>query len=500
VITEASPVTGANRARNPKVREWLESFQPRLLINNQWVPAKSGKSFETIDPTSENVLCLVAEGDKADVNEAVTAARRAFEEGAWGRSSPHERARSLRRLAGLIEDHDDELCELESLDTGMTVSTARAFLALAVECLYYYAGSAPLIQGETMPSEPTSFYYSLRQPLGVVGAIIPWNGPTISTIWKIGPALASGNTVILKPAEQAQLSALRLGELALEAGLPDGVLNIITGYGPGAGSSIAEHPGVDKVTFTGSTEVGKKILAASAGNLKRVTLELGGKSPNIVFPDANLDDAVPASLAAYSVLAGQACVAGTRLFVQRECKDEFVGLLADHTSKMKVGDPLEIETTMGPLASKEQFDRVRDYLNTGKEEGATARVGGDIMGGRGYFVQPTIFDDVDNSMRIAREEIFGPVVSIIPFTDEYDAVLQGNDTDYGLGAAVWTRDVSCAHRVARQLKAGSVWVNNYLTLDPTMPFGGFKQSGIGREMGAHWYEHFTEQKAVFVKL
>jgi acyl-CoA reductase-like NAD-dependent aldehyde dehydrogenase len=334
----------------------------------------------------------------------------------------------------------------------------------------------------------------------VCGAITPWNGPVSSALTKVGPALAAGNTAILKPAEQTSLSAIWLAELAVAAGLPEGVFNVITGYGPGAGSSLVEHPGVDKVSFTGSTEVGKRILQASAGNLKRVTLELGGKSPNIVFADADLDKAVPMSLAAFSLLSGQACVAGTRLFVQREVKDEFVDLLVTHAAGIKVGDPLDPESTMGPLASKEQYDRVLGYMEVGRREGATARAGAEAMDGPGYFVQPTIFDDVQNSMRIAREEIFGPVVSIIPFSDEHDAVLQGNDTDYGLAAAVWTRDVSRAHAVARQLRAGTVWVNSFFDFDPTMPFGGYKQSGYGRELGLDWHLDYTQEKAVFVRL
>jgi acyl-CoA reductase-like NAD-dependent aldehyde dehydrogenase len=490
----------SSQARNPKVREWLDAHEPVLLINNEWVPAKSGKTFETINPSTEQVLGLAAEADKADIDEAVKAARAAFTSGPWSKTSPHDRARILRRFAGIIEDHADELAELETLDNGMTVATAAAFNALAVECLYFYAGSATLVSGDTMPSAPSSFNYVLREPVGVCGAIIPWNGPIINALWKIGPALAAGNTLILKPAEQTPLTALRIGELALEADLPPGVLNIVTGFGPGAGSSIAEHPGIDKVAFTGSTEVGKLVLQASIGNLKRVTLECGGKSPNIIFPDADIEQALPVSLAGFSTLSGQVCVAGTRLFVQRDFKDEFVERLATYTAGIKVGDPLDPETTMGPLTSQEQFERVQGYLASGKSEGATARIGGDMIEGSGYYVQPTIFDDVSNSMKIAREEIFGPVVSIIPFSDEYDAVFQGNDTTYGLAAAVWTKDVSRAHTVARQLKAGTVWINSYMAFDATMPFGGYKQSGIGREMGPDWYHHYTEEKAVFVSL
>jgi acyl-CoA reductase-like NAD-dependent aldehyde dehydrogenase len=494
-----SPLAVKNHSASPKVREWLERHQPALFINNKFVPARSGKTFEAINPTNEEVLALAAEGDKADVDDAVRAARTALESGPWSRMGAPDRARLLRRFADLIIENTDELAELEVLNNGTPIGTAKALMPLAAESLHFFAGSAINISGHTMPTGPGSFNYTLREPVGVCGSIIPWNAPVVAAIWKIGPALAAGNTLILKPAEQTPLTAMRLAELAVEAGLPEGVLNVITGYGPGAGSSIAEHPGIDKVSFTGSGEVGKTILRASAGNLKRVTLELGGKSPNIVFPDADFDRAVMGSVAAFSFVSGQVCAAGTRLFVQRDIKDEFVDQLTTYTAGIKVGDPLDPATTMGPLSSREQFDRVQGYLDVGKSEGATVRTGGDMMTGPGYFVQPTIFDDVENSMRIAREEIFGPVVSVIPFTDEYDAVLQGNDTSYGLAAAVWTRDVNRAHSVARTLKAGTVWINTYLELDPSMPFGGYKESGLGRELGLDWYHQYTEEKAVFLK-
>jgi acyl-CoA reductase-like NAD-dependent aldehyde dehydrogenase len=494
-----SPSLVTSQARNPKVREWLEGHQPGLFINNKFVPAKSGKTFEAINPATEEILALAAEGDKADVDDAVRAARAAFEDGPWSRMGAPERARLLRRFADLILENTDELAELEALNNGTPISTAKALMPLAAESLHFFAGSAITISGHTMPTPPSSFNYTLRDPIGVCGSIIPWNAPVVAAAWKIGPALAAGNTLILKPAEQTPLTAMMLAELALQAGIPAGVFNVITGYGPGAGSSIAEHPGIDKVSFTGSGEVGKTILRASTGNLKRVTLELGGKSPNIVFPDADLERALRGSVAAFSFVSGQVCSAGTRLFVQRDFRDEFVEQLTTYTAGIKVGDPLDPETTMGPLASKEQFDRVKQYLDVGRDEGATVRTGGAMMDGRGYFVQPTIFDDVENSMRIAREEIFGPVVSVIPFTDEYDAVLQGNDSTYGLAAAVWTRDVNRAHTVARTLKAGTVWINTYFELDPSMPFGGYKESGLGRELGLDWYHHYTEEKSVFLR-
>jgi acyl-CoA reductase-like NAD-dependent aldehyde dehydrogenase len=463
------------------------------------VAAKSGKTFETINPANEEVLALAAEGDKADVDEAVKAARKALD-GKWSTISPHQRAQYLLRIADLIEKHADELGTLESLNNGMAISLAKGMASGAADTFRYYAGWATKIYGETNPSDPSMFNYTLREPVGVCGQIIPWNGPIAMFAWKIAPALACGNVSIIKPAEQTPLTALRLGELLLEAGIPEGVVNIITGFGETAGASIAEHPDIDKVAFTGSTEVGKLILKASAGNLKRVSLELGGKSPNIVFADANMEQCVPTSLFGFTMLSGQVCCAGTRVFVQRDFHDEFVDKLTKHAAHAKAGDPLDPKTMIGPLVSKEQFERVKGYLDIGKKEGAEPKLGGDVRGGKGYFVDPTIFTNVKNDMRIAREEIFGPVASVIPFKDENDAVLQGNDTTYGLAAAVWTNDVSRAHKVARALKAGTVWVNCYNNIDPISPFGGYKQSGIGRELGKHSIELYTQIKSVYVKL
>ena len=497
---EAPSQVVPGQARNPRINEWLGSLRPGLLIGNEWVPAKSGRTFDTINPTTGQVLATVAEGDESDVDEAVRAARRAFEDGPWSRMGPGERSALLHRFASLMEEHLDELAELETLDNGLTLATSRALIATGIEIVSYFAGAAQHVFGETVPTAPDRFHYVLREPLGVCGAITPWNGPIIMASLKIGPALAAGNTLIFKPAEQTPLTALRLGELALEAGFPPGVLNVITGYGERAGAALTAHPGIAKVAFTGSTAVGKQILAASAGNLKRITLELGGKSPNVVFADADLPKAVESSLMAFTVSSGQVCVAGTRLFVQHDFKDEFLDSLVTYANGLKVGDPLDPTTALGPLASQEQFDRVRNYLATGQAEGAVALTGGAPEPGPGYFVRPTIFDGVDNSMRIAREEIFGPVVSVIGFKDADDAVLQGNDTEYGLAAAVWTNDLSRAHKVARRLKAGVVWVNQYMAFDPALPFGGYKQSGLGRECGAHWYEHYTEQKSVMIQL
>jgi acyl-CoA reductase-like NAD-dependent aldehyde dehydrogenase len=487
-------------AKNQATLDFLR--KPKmLLIGGKWTPAKSGKTFETINPANEEVLALVAEGDKADVDEAVKAARKAFEESRWPRLNPHQRARMLYKIAELIERHADELAEIETLDNGKAVTQARAIdVAGAAETFRYYAGWCTKIYGETNPSDSSMFNYTLREPVGVCGQIIPWNFPLLMACWKIAPALACGNTVILKPAEQTPLSALRLGELTQEAGLPDGVLNIITGFGPGAGSSIAEHPDIDKVAFTGSTEVGRLILKASAGNLKRVSLELGGKSPNIVFTDADLASAVPTSMMGVFYNTGQVCAAGTRIFVQQDKYDEFVDQLTKFSASMTVGDPLDPATKMGPVVSKEQYDRVRNYVDIGRSEGAKLTTGGELGAGRGYFIKPTIFADVNNRMRIAQEEIFGPVAAAIPFKDENDAVLQGNDTTYGLAAAVWTRDIGRAHKVARALKAGTVWINTYGAIDPISPFGGYKQSGFGRELGKHSVDLYTQIKSVYVKL
>jgi acyl-CoA reductase-like NAD-dependent aldehyde dehydrogenase len=484
---------------SPPVLEFLRKPQ-HLLIGGKWVPAKSGKTFETINPANEEVLALVAEGDKADVDEAVKVGRMAYEEGKWPSIGPHQRARYLFKIADLIETHADELATLETLNNGMAISLARGMVAGAAEVFRYYGGWSSKIYGETNPSDPSMFNYTLREPVGVCGQIIPWNGPIAMFAWKIAPALACGNVSILKPAEQTPLTALRLGELVLEAGVPEGVVNIITGFGETAGAAIASHPHIDKVAFTGSTEVGKLILQASTGNLKRVSLELGGKSPNVIFADADLESAVSASMFGFCMLSGQVCCAGTRVFVQQDFQQTFVDALTRYTSKFKASDPLDPKTTVGPLVSKEQFSRVKSYLELGKKEGATPALGGEVGTGKGYFVDPAIFTGVKNNMRIAQEEIFGPVASVIPFKDENDAVLQGNDTTYGLAAAVWTNDVSRAHKVARALKAGTVWVNCYNNIDPISPFGGYKQSGIGRELGKYAIDLYTQIKSVWMKL
>ena len=481
--------------------DFLKDSPKKLLINGKWVPAKSGRTFESINPANEEVLALIAEGDKADVDEAVKAARKAFEESKWSSISPHQRSRYLYKIADLIEENADQLAELESLDNGKPLAIAKvADIPGAARTFRYYAGWPTKIYGETNPSDPSMFNYTLREPVGVCGQIIPWNFPLSMASWKVAPALACGNTIVLKPAEQTPLTAIRLGELIQQAGVPDGVVNIVTGFGPGAGSSIAEHPDVDKVAFTGSTEVGKLILQASAGNLKRVSLELGGKSPNIIFRDSDLDAAVQSATRGVFFNSGQVCTAGTRIFIEQPVYDEFVERLIENSKTMTVGDPLDEKTRLGPVVSKEQFDRVRSYLEIGKGEGAKVATGGEAVAGAGYFVRPTIFAGVHNQMRIAREEIFGPVGAAIAFKDESDAVFQGNDTSYGLAAAVWTRDVSRALKVARALKAGTVWINTYGGSDPISPFGGYKQSGFGRELGIHSLDLYTQIKSVYLKI
>jgi acyl-CoA reductase-like NAD-dependent aldehyde dehydrogenase len=472
----------------------------KLLIGGEWVEARSGETFETINPADDQVLGRAAAGASADVDAAVMAARRAYEDPAWSGMSPHARSRLLLRMADVVERHADELATIESRDNGAPLSIARALVGGVVETFVYYAGWATKIYGETNPAAAGIFNYTLREPVGVCGHIVPWNGPLGSASWKIAPALACGNTVILKPAEQTPLSSIRLGEVLQEADLPPGVLNIVTGFGETAGAAIAAHPGIDKVGFTGSTEVGKKILAASTGNLKRVTLELGGKSPNIIFPDADLDVAAATTAQGFWFLSGQICVAASRVLVHRSIHDVFAAKLADQVRAITVGHPAEATTMMGPLVSREQFERVTDYFGIGSAEGAELVTGGKALDRPGYFVEPTIFSAANNAMRIAQEEVFGPVTVLIPFDDEAEAVRIANDTQFGLAAAVWTRDLGRGHRVARALKAGTVWINTYLHVDLISPFGGYKQSGIGRELGRQSIDAYTEVKSVYARI
>ena len=488
----------------------VEAFigSPRqLFINGQWCDAASGKTFETPNPATGETLARVAEGGAEDIDRAVRAARRAFEEGPWGRMTPSERGRIIWRIGDLILEHADELAQLESLDNGKPFAVAQAAdVPLAADLFHYMAGWATKIEGNSIsisvPYMPGANFhsYTLREPLGVVGQIIPWNFPLLMAAWKLGPALATGNCVVLKPAEQTPLTALRLAGLIAEAGVPDGVVNVVPGFGETAGAALAAHNDVDKVAFTGSTEVGKLIVAAAgASNLKKLTLELGGKSPNIVF-----DDAGPAAIegAANAIFFnhGQCCVAGSRLYVQRGRFDEVVDGVAAIAKSIKLGPGMEPGTQMGPLVSDEQFRLVTGFLQSGQAEGATALAGGGRYGDRGYFVEPTVLTNTRPEMKVVREEIFGPVLVASPFTDLDEIAAVANDSEYGLGAGIWTRDISKAHALAKKLRAGTVWINCYNVFDAALPFGGYKQSGWGREMGHEALHAYTEVKAVTTQL
>lgn len=487
-------------AGHRKALEWLKAGPKRLLIDGRWVEARSGKTFATVNPATEEVLAMVAEADSADVDAAVVAARRAFEASSWSGISPLVRTRALLKIADVVELHLEELAVLETLDNGMTLANAKARAAAAADIFRYYAGWCSRIYGRTDPYESSGLLYTLREPMGVCGQINAWNMPLMTAAGKIGTALCCGNTVVFKPAEQAPLTTIRLGELIQETGLPPGVVNILPGFGATAGAAIAGHPDIDKVAVTGSTAVGKLILHASAVNLKKLTLELGGKSPNIIFPDADIDRALQAAVGSFCGYAGQICSSGTRLFVHESLHDEIAEKVSKIASGYRVGSPFDPETNLGPVITAKQMERVLSYVGAGQEEGATLALGGSRVGTTGYFIEPTVFSHVTNEMKIARDEIFGPVLSIISFTNEDDAVFKGNDTMYGLAAGVWTRDVSRAHKVARALKAGRVWINTYGEGGPVMSFGGFKQSGYGREQGAEAIDAYTQTKSVLLRL
>ncbi len=477
----------------------------KLFINGKWVEAASGKTFPSYNPATGEVLANVAEGDREDIDRAVKAARAAFETGPWSKMPPAGRGKLIWKLADLIEKHQEEFAQLESLDNGKPLKISRiADLPLTIEHMRYYAGWATKIEGNTIPltlAEPSKFLaYTVREPVGVVGQIIPWNFPLLMAAWKLGPALAAGCTIVLKPAEQTPLSALRLGELIQEAGFPDGVVNIVPGYGETAGAALAAHPDVDKIAFTGSTEVGKLILQAAAGNLKKVSLELGGKSPNIVMADADLETTIPGAASAIFFNHGQCCCAGSRLFVEEKVFDKVVDGVAKLAEQIQVKPGFDPDSDMGPLVSEEQLNRVCGYLESGVREGAKAVTGGARHGDRGYFVKPTVLVNTNDNMKVVREEIFGPVVTAIPFRNADEIVARANDTVYGLAAGVWSRDIKKAHSVAAKLRAGTVWINCYNIFDPALPFGGYKQSGWGREMGHEVLEHYTEVKSICAAL
>lgn len=492
-------------ASETEVSAFLQRQPVRMLIGGQWVEAASGQTFETINPATGETLVRVAEGDVEDINRAVKAARAAFESGPWAKMTPSQRGRLLWRVAELIEEHADELAMLETLDNGKPIRYSKASdVPLTADHFRYFAGWATKIEGETIPvSIPNMLTYTLREPLGVVGQIIPWNFPMQMASWKLAPALAAGNTVVLKPAEQTPLTALRIGELICEAGFPDGVVNIVPGYGHTAGAALAAHLDVDKIAFTGSTEVGKKVLQASAGNLKKVTLELGGKSPNIIFPDADLKWAVRGALTAIYFNSGQICTAGSRLFVHRDIYDETIEQLTKAADAMRVGAGVDPATEVGPVISEEQLARVTGYISSGQSEGAIARAGGERLGGDlagGYFLRPTILDQVHDEMIVAREEIFGPVVVAMPFEEIEEVAARANQSIYGLAAGIWTSDIKKAHKLVALLKSGVIWVNTYNQFDAAAPFGGYRQSGYGREMGHAALDAYTQIKTAWISL
>jgi aldehyde dehydrogenase (NAD+) len=492
------PVTvTASKARGvkpPTVKD-----QP-LFIGGKFVDGAANKTFAAINPATGETICQVAEADATDVDRAVKAAREALERGPWKTMNAADRGRLMFKLADLVEKQAEELAAVEALNSGKLINDARGDVRGVVDTLRYYAGWADKIEGRTVPVRGNFLSYTLRQPVGVVGQIIPWNFPLLMLAWKWGPALACGNTIVMKLAEQTPITGIRMGELALEAGFPAGVINILNGFGEKTGAALVAHPDVDKIAFTGHYETAKIIQKSAADTLKRVTCELGGKSPNVVFADADMDKAVQGAFHAIYFHGGQCCTAGSRLFVEEKIRKEFVERLAAKAKQRKLGDPLDETSEQGPQVSQEQLDKIMGYVELGQKQGAKMVTGGKRLGNKGYFVEPTIFDGVKDEMAIAKDEIFGPVVSVLPFQSVDEVIERANNTYYGLAAGIWTRDLDKAHRYAREVKAGTIWVNCYHVVDTTTPFGGFKMSGQGRENGEAALEHYTETKTVTIKL
>jgi aldehyde dehydrogenase (NAD+) len=493
-----------NIPETPVARPSFVSGTKQLWIGGRWEPAAAGEVFDTVNPADGKVIARLARGRAEDVDRAVKAARTAFE-GPWSRWTPLERQRLLQRINALVNKHAEELAVIETMDMGAPLSRTRGTVRWVSQLIDFFGSCTGMASASTvqnsLPGQIMSIYH--KAPLGVVGGIIPWNGPVGGQWWILGPVLATGCTCVLKPAEDAGLSVLRFAELLQEAGVPDGVVNIVTGYGSESGAALAAHRGVDKIAFTGSTETGRRIIEASAGNLKRLQLELGGKSPDIVFADADMDIAVPGAAMGVFANSGQVCLAGTRLFVQRSVQEEFVERLRAFSAQLKIGNGLEPGVDLGPLISKKQLDRVMHYVGIGSQEGAVLAAGGSRLGqglAEGYFVEPTVFANVSNSMTIAREEIFGPVVSVIPFDTVEEVLKMANDTEYGLGGGVWTRDLATAHRMSQGIQSGTVWVNSYGMVDPSVGFGGCKTSGYGWKGGHEHVESYLQRKAVYINL